>query len=255
MGELLGGVLVKAQVALTNPQVGVPGPAVVDPVLMPLLVGARFAEELQLHLLELAGSEDEVARGDLVAEGLADLADAEGRLLSSGAHDVGEVDEDALSRLRTQVVQAGFVVDRTEVGLEQAGELTRLGPPAALPGHRVGHVGELDGRGIQTLALGVLLDELVSAVASVRMEGLHERVGECAHMSGGDPRLARQDDGGIQSDDVVAGADHGLPPLTLDVLLELDAERSVVPGGAGTAVDLPAGEDEAAARSVPPCFS
>ena len=54
-------------------------PAVVDPVLVPLLVGARLAEELQLHLLELAGAEDEVARRDLVAEGLADLADAEGR--------------------------------------------------------------------------------------------------------------------------------------------------------------------------------
>jgi hypothetical protein len=32
---------------------------------------------LDLHLLELAGAEDEVARGDLVAEGLADLGDAE----------------------------------------------------------------------------------------------------------------------------------------------------------------------------------
>ena len=50
----------------------------------------------------------------------------------------------------------------------------------------------------------------------------------------------------VQADDVVARADHVLPPLALDVLLELDAQRPVVPGGAGAAVDLPAGEDEAA---------
>ena len=37
-------------------------------------------EELHLHLLELAGAEDEVARGDLVAERLADLGDPERRL-------------------------------------------------------------------------------------------------------------------------------------------------------------------------------
>ena len=39
----------------------------------------RYDEAL-LHLLELAGAEGEVARGDLVAEGLAHLTDAEGQL-------------------------------------------------------------------------------------------------------------------------------------------------------------------------------
>ena len=39
-------------------------------------------EELQLHLLEFAGAEREVARVDLVAEGLADLAHAERHLLA-----------------------------------------------------------------------------------------------------------------------------------------------------------------------------
>jgi hypothetical protein len=60
------------------------------PVLEPLQIGVGLAEELQLHLLELAGAEDEVARGDLVAEGLADLADAEGQLAPGGALDVGK---------------------------------------------------------------------------------------------------------------------------------------------------------------------
>ena len=36
---------------------------------------------------------------------------------------------------------------------------------------------------------------------------------------------------GVEADDVVAGVTMA-PPLALDVLLELDAQRAVVPGGA-----------------------
>ena len=45
----------------------------------------------------------------------------------------------------------------------------------------------------------------------------------------------------------LALGDHRPPPLFLDVLLELDAKRSVVPRRAGPAVDLSRGEDEATA--------
>ena len=58
------------------------------PVVEPLQIGTGLAEELELHLLELADAEDEVARGDLVAEALAYLADAEGQLAAGGALDV-----------------------------------------------------------------------------------------------------------------------------------------------------------------------
>ena len=61
------------------------------PILEPLQVGAGLAEELQLHLLKLSDPEDEVARGDLVAEGLADLAHAEGQLAAGGALGVDKV--------------------------------------------------------------------------------------------------------------------------------------------------------------------
>ena len=46
---------------------------------MPGFVRTGFNEELELHLLELAYPEDEIAWGDLVAERLADLRDAKGR--------------------------------------------------------------------------------------------------------------------------------------------------------------------------------
>jgi hypothetical protein len=60
---------------------------------------AGLDEELHLHLLELAGAEDEVAGRDLVAEALADLADAERRLLARRLLHVEVVDEDALRGL------------------------------------------------------------------------------------------------------------------------------------------------------------
>ena len=68
-----------------------------------------------------------------------------------------------------------------------------------------------------------------------------------ADVARGHPGLAGQDDRGVQPDDVVAAGHHGLPPLALDVLLELHAERAVVPRGPRPAVDLAAREDEAPA--------
>src|SRR5690606_29393576 len=78
-------------------------------------------------------------------------------------------------------------------------------------------------------------------------QALHERVGEGADVTGGHPGLPGQDDRGVQADDVLASVHHRLPPLTLDVLLELDTERAVVPRRAGAAVDLTAREDEPSA--------
>ena len=73
----------QAEVLLLQAQIHQPLAAELPPVLEPLQIGARLAEELQLHLLELPDAENEVTRGDLVAEGLADLAHA-GRATSGG---------------------------------------------------------------------------------------------------------------------------------------------------------------------------
>src|SRR5262249_15582267 len=88
---------------------------------------------LDLHLLELAGAEDEVARSDLVAEGLADLPDAEGQLAPHGLGYVVEVDEDALRRLRPQIGEGGVLLHRAHEGLEHEVELAGRGEgtPAA----------------------------------------------------------------------------------------------------------------------------
>ncbi len=75
-------------------------------------------EELHLHLLELARAEDEVAGGDLVAEALADLGDAEGGLLAPELEVVLEVQEDPLGGLGPQVDGRALLPDGPDRGLE-----------------------------------------------------------------------------------------------------------------------------------------
>ena len=130
------------------------------------LARRRLDEELHLHLLELTGAEDEVARGDLVAEALADLADAERRLAARRGDHVGEVDEDALRGLGPQIVQAFLGLDRTEIGLEHHVEVARLGPLTRLTGVGIADVGQPVGRRTAVLSL-VRLDEMVCAVTLV----------------------------------------------------------------------------------------
>ena len=122
-GQLSRLVVAQAQVLFVDAQAQQPVLAVVLPVGEPLEVGAGLAEELALHLLELAGTEGEVARGDLVAEGLADLADAEGQLAAGGALDVGEVHEDALRGLGAQIAGRGGILGDADGGLEHQVEL------------------------------------------------------------------------------------------------------------------------------------
>jgi hypothetical protein len=92
-------------------------------VLEPALGLVGRDEVLHLHLLELAGPEDEVAGGDLVAERLADLRDAEGWPLARELQDVLEVDEDALCGLRAQVRGRAGLLHRADRGLEHEVEV------------------------------------------------------------------------------------------------------------------------------------
>ncbi len=246
VGQLLLRVVVPADVLLADAEVAVPVPPLLHPVLLPLLVLARLDEELHLHLLELARAEDEVARSDLVAEGLAHLRDAERGLLARGGLHVGVVGEDALGGLGAQVRLRAGVLGRAEVGLQHAGELLRLGELALHT--TVGAVDVGEAIGGQTAVLGLVrLFKVVRAVALVAGGALGQRVRESGDVAGGHPDLGGQDHGRVEADDVLAPGDHGLPPLALDVLLELDTERTVVPGGLGAAVDVTARENEATA--------
>ena len=76
-----------------------------------------MAEPFHFHLLEFAGAEDEIARGDFVAEGFADLGDAEGDFDAGGVDDVFEVEKDALGGFGAEI---GF--DRRIDGADVGGE-------------------------------------------------------------------------------------------------------------------------------------
>src|SRR5205823_1626589 len=80
----------------------------VAPILIPFHRLGWVAEEFDLHLLEFTASERIVARIDLIAEGLADLADAERKFEARAIQDVVKVHEDTLSGLRTEVGQRRF---------------------------------------------------------------------------------------------------------------------------------------------------
>ena len=80
--------------------------------------------------------------------------------------------------------------------------------------------------------------QLIEPEPAVVGLALHERVAERPDVPGRDPDLRVHEDPGIEPDDVVALLDHRPPPRALDVVLELDPERPVVPDGVDPAVDL-----------------
>jgi hypothetical protein len=142
-------------------------------VLVPLLRLVGRAEELHLHLLELAGAEDEVAGGDLVPERLADLGDTERRLLAGELEDVLEVVEDPLRRLGPQIGVRARVGDRSDLRLDQQVEVARL-PEIAVRAF--------------AWVLGGLVSafaelELVLAEALLADLALDQRVGEAGEVS------------------------------------------------------------------------
>jgi len=138
-GQLFLVVIPCAEEIFLHAEILQPLHAVILPVLEPLEVGVRLAEELQLHLLELSGAESEVSGRDLVAEGLSDLGDAEGQFLSGGALHVLEVDEDALGSLRAEIDHVLRVLGDALEGLEHQVELTDVGPVGLAAG-RAGDV-------------------------------------------------------------------------------------------------------------------
>ena len=218
--------------------------AVVLPVVEPVQVGVGLAEELALHLLELPGAEGEVAGGDLIAEGFADLADAEGQLLPGGALDGGEVHKDALSGLGAEVDLTLGVLGDADEGLEHEVELPDVGEVlAAAFGAGDAVVLDVGAHLLKGHAVGVaavFLDELVGAVAGLAVLAVHQRVGEAAHVAGGDPGLGIHDDGGVQAHVVGGLLDEFLPPGLFHVVLELHAQGAVVPGVGQAAVDFAA---------------
>ena len=188
---------------------------------MPLAGGVGFDEELHLHLLELAGAEDEVARVISLRKLLPIWPMPNGGFLRDVVTTLA-VDEDALRRLRAQMVQTLLGLDRAEVRLEHHVEVARSvhWPLVPQSGQVMSAIGTDSGSEAlpsrPLFQVGLL--QVVLAVPLVAVQALDERVVEHLDVAGGHPPRG-QDDRAVQADDVVTAGDHRFPPLPFDVLL------------------------------------
>ena len=81
-----------------------------------------------------------------------------------------------------------------------------------------------------------LLDKHVGAVTLLRILVVDQGVVEGGHVSRCLPRLGVHEDGGVDAHDILVEFDHRVPPVTLDIVLELHAVLSIVIYGAKAVV-------------------
>ena len=85
------------------------------------------AEKFHLHLFELAGAENEIARRHLVTECFADLRDAERQPHARGVQHVFVFQKNALRRFGTQINFGVLVLKHADIGVEHQIKRARLG--------------------------------------------------------------------------------------------------------------------------------
>src|SRR5258706_9067812 len=103
------------QILRAHAERDVPVVTALAPVSIPVGRLACAAEEFDLHLLELATAEREIARVDLVAERLADLPDSERDAHACRVAHVLEVHENPLRRFWPQASDARVVLEGPDV--------------------------------------------------------------------------------------------------------------------------------------------
>src|SRR5262249_17582165 len=89
--------------------------------------------------------------------------------------------------------------------------------------------------------------DVVGAEALFALAAVDQRVGETGQVTGGLPHPGVHEDRAIDADDIIARLHHIAPPGVLDVALQLDADRTVIPAARQAAVDLAGLEGEPAA--------
>ena len=112
-------------------------------------------------------------------------------------------------------------------------------------GHEHVHFLKAHGVHVDFLARLAGLDQLVCPLPGAAALAVHQRIGEVAHVAGGDPGGGVHENGGVQTYIVVGLLDEFLHPCLLHVVLEFHAQGAVVPGVGQAAVDFGAGIDVA----------
>ena len=99
---------------------------------------------------------------------------------------------------------------------------------------------------VHVFALLAVGNQLVGAVAALTGAAVQQRVREAGNVTGGHPGLGVHQDGGIQTHVVGAFLHELFQPCLFDVVLELNAQGTVVPAVGKTAVNFAARIDEPA---------
>ena len=229
MAQFFLWVLKATHIFWINTQIDVPIPALIQPVVMPLFVGSWLNKEFHFHLLEFTRPENEVTRGNFIAETLSGLTDSKWWLFARRIHHIQVVHKDSLCCFWSQVVNGACIFDGTNGGSQHAIEIARLGELTL--GSTVCAIDDCQSfcRFLAVVLLGIGLQELISAVALVAVLTFCEWVNECIHVPGCLPDLGGQNHRGVQADDVIALTNDGLPPLPAHVFLELDTVGAVIP--------------------------
>ncbi len=192
----------------------------------------RLAEIFELHLFELARAKSEIARVNFVPERFPDLGDAERQFFARNIEDVLELHENCLGRFRAQIGHARFVFGCADIGFEH--EVKRPG---------LGQIFAATGR---TLFNAIFLRKLVRPKPGLAGSAVNHRIAKRLLVPARFPYRPVHQNRAIHSDDVVALVDHDAPPVILDIALQLDPERPVIPQPIETAVDFARLKNEAA---------
>ena len=83
-----------------------------------------------------------------------------------------------------------------------------------------------------------VFDEYVRAVTFLGVFVVDERVVECAHVARGLPCFRVHEYRGVYAHDIVVQLGHGVPPISFDVVFQLDAHLPVVVHGTQSVVYL-----------------
>ena len=118
VGKLISRYIVDRDPLAGNTDTLPPGQTILKPALMPGFIGTGDHEELDLHLLEFAYAEEEVARIDLIAERLPNLSNPKRELPTGCGKHISEVDKDTLSSLGAQVGERTALGHWTNLGTE-----------------------------------------------------------------------------------------------------------------------------------------
>ena len=103
-------VLVPVKVLLFDTEAKEPVPLFLLDALVVVFVFARFDEILRVGLFEFAATEEEVARGDFVTEGFADLGDTEGDFDAARIDDILKVEIDTLAGFAGKIGGLGVLL-------------------------------------------------------------------------------------------------------------------------------------------------